>query len=82
MQELGSKLKNDPIRLEEISAKSKQSDIRIVEGGDNAKRNKVVVSSSLEHDEIQADDTNDNEAPKRPIRIHRDCDSSERITIN
>ncbi|WMV37833.1 hypothetical protein MTR67_031218 [Solanum verrucosum] len=30
---------------------------------------------------IQADATSDNEAPERPIRIHRDCDSSERITI-
>ncbi|WMV31986.1 hypothetical protein MTR67_025371 [Solanum verrucosum] len=31
---------------------------------------------------IQADATPDNEAPERPIRIHRDCDSSEKITIN
>ncbi|KAG5623127.1 hypothetical protein H5410_008345 [Solanum commersonii] len=31
---------------------------------------------------IQDDATSDNEAPERPIRIHRDCDSSERITIN
>ncbi|WMV20637.1 hypothetical protein MTR67_014022 [Solanum verrucosum] len=31
---------------------------------------------------IQADATIDSEAPERPIRIHRDCDSSERITIN
>ncbi|WMV27517.1 hypothetical protein MTR67_020902 [Solanum verrucosum] len=31
---------------------------------------------------IQADATNDSEAPERPTRIHRDCDSSEKITIN
>ncbi|KAH0773582.1 hypothetical protein KY290_010719 [Solanum tuberosum] len=31
---------------------------------------------------IQADATSDSEAPERPIRIHRDCDSSEMITIN
>ncbi|KAH0692728.1 hypothetical protein KY290_020858 [Solanum tuberosum] len=31
---------------------------------------------------IQADATSDGEAPERPIRIHRDCDSSEKITIN
>ncbi|KAH0754051.1 hypothetical protein KY290_024321 [Solanum tuberosum] len=31
---------------------------------------------------IQADATSDSEAPERPIRIHRDCDSSEKITIN
>ncbi|KAG5587480.1 hypothetical protein H5410_047914 [Solanum commersonii] len=31
---------------------------------------------------IQAEATSDNEAPERPIRIHRNCDSSERITIN
>ncbi|KAH0654994.1 hypothetical protein KY285_029876 [Solanum tuberosum] len=51
MQEIRSKLKNDPIRLEEMSTKSKQSNIRIVEGDDNAKRKEVVVSGSLEHDE-------------------------------
>ncbi|KAH0742810.1 hypothetical protein KY290_030803 [Solanum tuberosum] len=51
MQEIISKLKNDPIRLEEMSTKSKQSNIRIVEGDDNAKRKEVVVSGSLEHDE-------------------------------
>ncbi|KAK4734631.1 hypothetical protein R3W88_008892 [Solanum pinnatisectum] len=33
MQEISSKLKNDPIRLEKMSAKSKKSNIRIVEGG-------------------------------------------------
>ncbi|KAH0646614.1 hypothetical protein KY284_034498 [Solanum tuberosum] len=33
MQEIRSKLKKDPIRLEEMSAKSKQANIRIVEGG-------------------------------------------------
>ncbi|KAG5603459.1 hypothetical protein H5410_034829 [Solanum commersonii] len=31
---------------------------------------------------IQADATSDSEAPERPTRIHRDCDSSEKITIN
>ncbi|KAH0717186.1 hypothetical protein KY285_013217 [Solanum tuberosum] len=31
---------------------------------------------------IQSDATSDNEAPERPIRIHRDCNSNERITIN
>ncbi|WMV20621.1 hypothetical protein MTR67_014006 [Solanum verrucosum] len=31
---------------------------------------------------IQADATSDSEAPERPIRIYRDCDSSEKITIN
>ncbi|WMV60027.1 hypothetical protein MTR67_053412 [Solanum verrucosum] len=31
---------------------------------------------------IQVDATSDSEAPERPIRIHRDCDSSEKITIN
>ncbi|KAG5607274.1 hypothetical protein H5410_028766 [Solanum commersonii] len=31
---------------------------------------------------IQADATSDNKAPERPIKIHRDCDSSEKITIN
>ncbi|KAH0652366.1 hypothetical protein KY289_030044 [Solanum tuberosum] len=51
MQEIRSKLKNDPIRLEEMSTKSKQSNIRIVEGDDNAKRKELVVSGSLEHDE-------------------------------
>ncbi|KAH0697289.1 hypothetical protein KY290_015151 [Solanum tuberosum] len=33
MQEIISKLKNDPIILEEMSAKSKQSNIKIVEEG-------------------------------------------------
>ncbi|KAH0692729.1 hypothetical protein KY285_019826 [Solanum tuberosum] len=33
MQEIKSKLKNNPIRLEGMSAKSKQSNIKIVEGG-------------------------------------------------
>ncbi|KAG5597012.1 hypothetical protein H5410_038244 [Solanum commersonii] len=61
MQEIKSKLKNDPIRLEEMSAKSKQSNIKIVEGGkkdqsavgsnENAKRKEVVVSGLLEQDE-------------------------------
>ncbi|KAH0738408.1 hypothetical protein KY290_037113 [Solanum tuberosum] len=176
MQEIKSKLKNNPIKLEGMSAKSKQSNIKIVEGEENAKRKKVVVSGLLEHDEavkflgkreptriphmqcytnieiydslrggalhdssveneikkyaqlvpidcglyvaayadhisngnvvpksfdseftriqyasllwnygvqkIQADATSDSEAPERPIRIHRDCDSSEKITIN
>ncbi|KAG5591059.1 hypothetical protein H5410_041573 [Solanum commersonii] len=67
-------IKKRPIRLEEMSAKSKQSNIRIVKGGkkdlsdagsskkrkekttnytdDNAKRKEVVVSGSLEHDEL------------------------------
>uniref|UniRef100_M1DEK5 Ulp1 protease family, C-terminal catalytic domain containing protein n=1 Tax=Solanum tuberosum TaxID=4113 RepID=M1DEK5_SOLTU len=31
---------------------------------------------------IQVDATSDSKAPERPIRIHKDCDSSERITIN
>ena len=35
MQEIKSKLKNNPIRLEGMSAKSKQSNIKIVEGGKN-----------------------------------------------
>ncbi|KAH0700290.1 hypothetical protein KY285_014543 [Solanum tuberosum] len=52
MQEIISKLKNDPIILEEMSAKSKQSNIKIVEEDDNAKRKEVVVSGSLEHDEV------------------------------
>ncbi|KAG5598639.1 hypothetical protein H5410_030009 [Solanum commersonii] len=73
MQEIKFKLKNNPIRLEEMSAKSKQSNIKIVEGGkkdqsvagsskrrkekttsyteENAKRKEVVVSGLLEHDE-------------------------------
>ncbi|KAG5598405.1 hypothetical protein H5410_029775 [Solanum commersonii] len=51
MQEIKSKLKNNPIRLEGTSAKSKQSNIKIVEGEENAKRKEVVVSGLLEHDE-------------------------------
>ncbi|KAH0633677.1 hypothetical protein KY289_036634 [Solanum tuberosum] len=51
MQEIKSKLKNNPIKLEGMSAKSKQSNIKIVEGEENAKRKKVVVSGLLEHDE-------------------------------
>ncbi|KAH0661268.1 hypothetical protein KY284_026199 [Solanum tuberosum] len=51
MQEFKSKLKNNPIRLEQMSAKSKQSNIKIVEGEENAKRKEVVVSGLLEHDE-------------------------------
>ncbi|KAH0671193.1 hypothetical protein KY285_023359 [Solanum tuberosum] len=51
MQEIKSKLKNNPIRLEGMSAKSKQSNIKIVEGEENAKRKEVVVSGLLEHDE-------------------------------
>ncbi|WMV42128.1 hypothetical protein MTR67_035513 [Solanum verrucosum] len=31
---------------------------------------------------IQVDATSDSEAPERSIRINRDCDSSEKITIN
>ncbi|KAH0709913.1 hypothetical protein KY284_011340 [Solanum tuberosum] len=37
---------------------------------------------NYEVQKIQADTTSDSEAPERPIRIHRDCDSSEMITIN
>ncbi|KAH0697082.1 hypothetical protein KY290_014509 [Solanum tuberosum] len=43
MQEIKSKLKNDPIRLEEMSAKSKQSNIKIMEGG---KKDQSDVGSS------------------------------------
>ncbi|KAG5586146.1 hypothetical protein H5410_046580 [Solanum commersonii] len=52
MQEIKSKLKNNPIRLEGMSAKLKQSNIKIMEGEENAKRKEVVVSGLLEHDEI------------------------------
>ncbi|KAH0643778.1 hypothetical protein KY290_035528 [Solanum tuberosum] len=37
---------------------------------------------NYEMQKIQADVTSDSEAPERPIRIDRDCDSSEKITIN
>ncbi|KAH0686165.1 hypothetical protein KY284_016718 [Solanum tuberosum] len=47
MQEIKSKLKNDPIRLEEMSAKSKQSNIKIVKGG---KKDQFVVGSDNEKD--------------------------------
>ncbi|KAG5598432.1 hypothetical protein H5410_029802 [Solanum commersonii] len=43
MQEIKSKLKNNPIRLEGMSAKSKQSNIKIVEGG---KKDQSAAGSS------------------------------------
>ncbi|KAH0671574.1 hypothetical protein KY289_026067 [Solanum tuberosum] len=43
MQEIKSKLKNNPIRLEGMSAKSKQSNIKIVEGG---KKDQPAAGSS------------------------------------
>uniref|UniRef100_M1DWV7 Uncharacterized protein n=1 Tax=Solanum tuberosum TaxID=4113 RepID=M1DWV7_SOLTU len=96
MQEIKSKLKNNPIRLEERSAKSKQFNIKFVEGGHISNENGVPNSFDSEFTLIQyasllwnyvvqktkADTTSDREAPERPIRIHKDCDSSEKITIN
>ncbi|KAG5617140.1 hypothetical protein H5410_016964 [Solanum commersonii] len=45
----------------------------------NVNRNDNVMCAKQK---IQADAIIDSEAPERPIRIHMDCDSSERITIN
>ncbi|KAH0732204.1 hypothetical protein KY289_003392 [Solanum tuberosum] len=47
MQEIKSKLKNNPIRLEGMSAKSKQSNIKIVEGG---KKDQSAAGSNNEKD--------------------------------
>ncbi|KAH0678706.1 hypothetical protein KY284_019791 [Solanum tuberosum] len=64
MQEIKSKLKNNPIRLEGMSAKSKQSNIKIVEGG---KENQSAAGSSKKRKEKTTDYTEENAKRKKVV---------------
>ncbi|KAH0636717.1 hypothetical protein KY290_037111 [Solanum tuberosum] len=64
MQEIKSKLKNNPIRLEEMSAKSKQSNIKIVEGG---KKDQSAARSSKKRKEKTTNYTEENAKRKEVV---------------
>ncbi|KAH0719046.1 hypothetical protein KY285_015077 [Solanum tuberosum] len=64
MQEIKSKLQNDPIRLEEMSAKSKQSNIKIVEGG---KKDQSAAGSSKKRKEKITNYTDENAKGKEVV---------------
>ncbi|KAH0724618.1 hypothetical protein KY284_000483 [Solanum tuberosum] len=64
MQEIKSKLKNNPIRLEEMSAKSKQSNIKIVEGG---KKDQSAAGSSKKRKEKATNYTEENAKRKEVV---------------
>ncbi|KAH0729701.1 hypothetical protein KY290_000833 [Solanum tuberosum] len=64
MQEIKSKLKNDPIRLEEMSAKSKQSNIKIMEGG---KKDQSDAGSSKKGKDKTTNYTHDNAKRKEVV---------------
>ncbi|KAH0764907.1 hypothetical protein KY285_000778 [Solanum tuberosum] len=64
MQEIKSKLKNDPIRLEEMSAKVKQSNIKIMEGG---KKDQSYVGSSKKGKDKTTNYTHDNAKRKEVV---------------
>ncbi|KAG5596013.1 hypothetical protein H5410_037245 [Solanum commersonii] len=64
MQEIKSKLKNNPIRLEGMSAKSKQSNIKIVEGG---KKDQSAAGSSKKRKEKTTNYTEENAKRKKVV---------------
>ncbi|KAL3355220.1 hypothetical protein AABB24_019351 [Solanum stoloniferum] len=64
MQEIKSKLKNNPIRLEGMSAKSKQSNIKIVEGG---KKDQSAAGSSKKRKEKTTNYTEENAKRKKIV---------------
>ncbi|KAL3361571.1 hypothetical protein AABB24_014438, partial [Solanum stoloniferum] len=59
-----SKLKNNPIRLEGMSAKSKQSNIKIVEGG---KKDQSAAGSSKKRKEKTTNYTEENAKRKKVV---------------
>ncbi|WMV58101.1 hypothetical protein MTR67_051486, partial [Solanum verrucosum] len=64
MQEIKSKLNNNPIRLEGMSAKSKQSNIKIVEGG---KKDQSAAGSSKKRKEKTTNYTEENAKRKEVV---------------
>ncbi|KAH0688921.1 hypothetical protein KY289_016279 [Solanum tuberosum] len=64
MQEIKSKLKNNPIRLEEMSAKSKQSNIKMVEGG---KKDQSAAGSSKKRKKKATNYTKENAKRKEVV---------------